>query len=169
MTESWWRGLLVYLHEKDIHPHTPVGLLPTNVTKDAFLMSLFIQHGYRKTDLRMLNECLMFLRVVCVSDVVNMAGCRIESWAWNGTPPTVPYGVTDYSWPRSQVSLSAAHWVIWQQALTSTLLSLHGLQVRRPIGQWRADRVSDWKALYHPGTNRIYRQWDDGSWQAFAP
>jgi hypothetical protein len=100
MTESWWRGLLVYLHEKDIHLHTPVGFRPTNTTKDGFLMSLFIQHGYHKTDLHMRNQCRTFLRVVCVSDIVDMAGRRIEFWAWNGIPPTVPYGITDYSWPR---------------------------------------------------------------------
>jgi hypothetical protein len=167
MTELWWRGLLVYLHQHEIHLHTPVGLLPTNTTQDSFLVSLFIQRGYRKADLRKLNECRMFLRVVCVSDLVDMAGRRTESWAWDGTPPTVQYGATDYSWPRLQASLSTAHWILWKEALTAALLSLRGLQVRRPIGKWRAARVSNWKALYHQGTNRRYHQWDDGIWQAF--
>jgi hypothetical protein len=168
MTDTWWRDLLVYLHQKEIHIHTKAARLPKNTVTDAFLMRLFIQHGFRKTDLRLLNECRMYLQVVCLSDIVDMSGSRIESWAWEGLSPSCCYGTTDYEWPRSPPSLSRAHWNLWQQALTTALLAHRGLQVRRRMGKWVAERVITWRTLYHTETNRLYRRKPDDSWQTFC-
>ena len=66
LTDMWWKHLLVFLHSKSVKLHTLVRL-PLPATKnDDYLMLRFIHYGFRKKDLKILNNCRMFLGVILV-------------------------------------------------------------------------------------------------------
>jgi hypothetical protein len=99
----------------------------------------------------------MFLQVMCIVDIVEMWGNKLESWAWEGMGPSPRYSVTDYGWwPRCPKMLSSAHWALWQQALMTSILHLQGLGIRLDIrGKWRADWVEQWMVIYHRNSNHL--------------
>jgi hypothetical protein len=44
-----------------------------------FLMDMFVASDYQKGDIFALNKCQMYLKVLCISDIINAAGNGI--WA----------------------------------------------------------------------------------------
>jgi hypothetical protein len=156
MTLTWWKDLLVYLHAHSIRIHDDASQLLANTTDDEFLMPRFIRYGYCKTELRLLNECRMFLQVVTLSDILSMNGTTIKDWAWTGSTAR-PYS-TPLQWPRSPDRLSALHWATWQRALQTSFLGPSGLRVRVCMGLWFPARLEHWDWYYHAPTQRLFHQ-----------
>jgi hypothetical protein len=141
-TSTWWTDLLQYLHGHQICIHDQDAMLVPNTTDDVFLMPEFIRRNFRTSELCMLNECRMFLRVSTLSDLVSMDGSTIESWAWEGSSPR-PY-LTKFQWPRSPERLSPLHWATWQRALETSFLGPNGRRTRIRMGTWLPAHLESW-------------------------
>ena len=130
-------------------------------------MDLFIRHGYKGKKLSILNECRMFLRVVCLSDILDMSGEKVEPWAYDGKQHPTSYGCTTYEWPRCPPRLPADHWNQWQAALQETvLLTGSSKSCRLSCGPWESARVQLWEWWYHPASNRLYHK-NNQQWQMY--
>jgi hypothetical protein len=65
---------------------------------DQFIMETFISKGYKGTQLRDLNHCRKYLRVITLADITTVDGKKISADAWKGTPPQQLWH--SYEWPR---------------------------------------------------------------------
>jgi ribonuclease HI len=135
--------------------------------QDRFLIEEFISNGYQGRDLKMLNECRMFLKTVCLSEITSADGERIEQWAWEGTKRT--HGLNKYKWPRSQPHLSRGHWNLWKQALTRCFLTPAGTekQLRSKVGKIKATLSNDWKWWYSESEERVYHK-EGAKWAVYS-
>ena len=64
--------------------HDDLPLLETFRTNDKSIIESFVQNGFKLNELKMLNECRMFLQVTFLSEKATADGLRIEGWAWRG-------------------------------------------------------------------------------------
>jgi hypothetical protein len=127
---------------------------------DGCLMDLFVQKGYRKQHLALLNRCRIFLQVVRISDIVTGCGKFISRTAMDGRyDATFP---RDLRWPV-QGELPAAAWTIWRQALSSLCETSNTLS--RPLGCWL--QSSKRRFFYHELEERIY-EFDSRYWWYYA-
>jgi len=85
--------------------------------QDRTLMDTFLSFGYCNTELALLNQCRMFLKVIFVSDICNGQGTAIEQQFWKGIAPAEHH---DYRWPRVHQP-TTNDWTAWQRALTRSL------------------------------------------------
>ena len=83
---------------------------------DCFLMHIFINNpDLSPDDLRILNECRMFLQVVTLSDLCSACGKYLLLSTYEGEP--TEHNLHHYIWPRHQKQLSQEHLDLWQKTL----------------------------------------------------
>ena len=119
-------------------------------------MAEFIRNGYRKEKIILLNQCRMFLGLVCVSDISDMQLTKVETWALEGRPLGKPYGNTAYGWPRSPTRLSAQHWTVWKEAIHRCFIGDQPPKLWEQGGKWHRHRLHTWRWKYHTTSNRLY-------------
>jgi hypothetical protein len=95
---------------------------------DQAVMSLAITSTYTKGELRQLNMCRIYLRVISVSDMTDFDGTRIKQSSYDGTRnhthPTI-------RWPNQQRPTKRG-WCVWQRCLLS--ISDHNRYLIQPLG-----------------------------------
>jgi len=82
-----------------------------NQLNNIELMRAFAQQGYCRQELSELNQCQMFLHVICLLDICDGTGTEILADCWDGHHPMQ----SQYCWPPTIVH--SAEWLWWQQAL----------------------------------------------------
>jgi hypothetical protein len=110
-THCWLRDLFMYMKVKKMCIHVDRPLLDSFRLNDKSIMESFVLYGFKNNDLKMLNECRMFLCVTFLSELATADGVMIEGWAWHGFK--APIKINQYIWPRSPKRLSPAHWKLW--------------------------------------------------------
>ena len=66
----------------------------------------------------------------------------------------------NYEFPRQPDKLPAAHWALWQQALTRLLIhpySHSGQDLATPLGQWIQQDSTQWPWFYREASGLIYK------------
>jgi hypothetical protein len=110
-------------------------------TNDQFLMQTFAHAGYNKKDLRLLNLCRLWAKVITVADITSGAGTHLipEALERNFTL----YQHTDRRWPMAGKPNTHC-WALWKQALAACFLSHLEPQhkLRRPLGAWKTRPVA---------------------------
>jgi hypothetical protein len=134
LPDSWWLQLLSYLQDHNIELDGPISTLGTQTSHDVFIMKAFIDHGFRKSELKMLNDTRLYLRVYVLSQITTMDGSQIEEWAWEAVPAHTDK--TDIEWPRRQPSLSRSHRELWRRALIKCFHVREARRIDANIGQW---------------------------------
>ena len=87
-------------------------------------MHIFINNpDLSPDDLRILNECRMFLQVVTLSDLCSACGQYLLLSEHEGEP--TEHNLHHYIWPRRQKKLSQEHWDLWQKTLETSFLIPH--------------------------------------------
>ena len=122
-------------------------------------MPFFYLKNYTAAELKLLNECRMFLKVVTLADLCNIAGDRLLMDSYNGIPQEQRYH--SYNWPRQPTKLSSDHWHLWQQALETHFVrtgahDTKALQV--PLGAWLIDPRSHWNWFFQPSTDTLFQR-----------
>jgi hypothetical protein len=132
----------------------------------TFLVQSFVDHGYRKKDLKILNTCRQFLRAVFLSDLASADGKQIELWAWTGQQSCEKQ--SHLQWPCQPPSLPASYWTLWQQALTTCFVLPHATlrKLRVNIGLWKTDILRRWKWYYSASEERVYSA-EGVMWRAY--
>jgi hypothetical protein len=135
--------------------------------EDKFLMEEFIRFGYQGADLRMLNECRMFLKTVCLSELVTADGERIDEWAWKGTKKE--QSLNQYQWPRIQTRLSNGHWALWRQGLQRCFLQnpSEDRKLRTRVGKIKLSLRPQWRWFYSEQEARLFHR-EGGRWAVYS-
>jgi len=114
-------------------------------------MHLFINSGQKQPNLKMLNNCWMFLHAFFLSDIVDATGSRIESGCWE-----VQHAChSESQWPRMHRPLAHAI-VVWKWALTTALNLRCNQSLSRPLGPWLPQvQPSGW--YYNPSSDSLWQ------------
>ena len=123
---------------------------------DKFLTEEFIKFGYQGKDLRMLNECRMFLKVTTLAEILTADGERIEEWAWEGRKKQQSFN--QYQWPRLQTRLSRCHWTQWKYSLKRcfVLTANRERKLCCRMGNINAVLAKAWRWYYSEQEERIF-------------
>ena len=115
----------------------------------------------------MLNECRMYLKTVCLSELITADGKRIDEWAWNGTKKE--QALNQYQWPRLQTKLSNGHWALWRQGLKRCFLLPYSVDrtLRKCVGKIKLDLHPHWRWFYSEGEERLYHR-EGARWAVYS-
>ena len=167
-TDSWMKHNWAFHHRSQISVDIAAPAPVLQREGDQFLIPLFWNLGFRKSNLAALNRCRMFLQVTTVSDLSSGDGTSILECYWQGR--LHPHAHTNYKWPRCGPP-SLNDWNRWRHALRSLFYddagSLAGRRLRQPLGRWlRTD--DSWEWWFAPDDNRLYHR-HDGAWKVYLP
>jgi hypothetical protein len=104
-TPAWYGGLLDFITKHPIEIIEYYPQLPLLRQKDQCIMQGFINAGYRKQDLKILNFMRMSIRTVSVADIASATGKTINHLSWEllqGNSLREPY-----NWPRDPPSFTS--------------------------------------------------------------
>ena len=144
----------------DIAFDYPFPTLDLKREDDLLLMEIFHYEGkYKAHDLKMLNECRMFLQAVTLADITTVCGRSILTEVYEGHPS--PQGSNTFQWPRPPPSLSSDHWKLWKAALETCFTAPGTRTLRTPLGDWLIDPTDSWRWFYFrddEGQHRLLRR-----------
>ena len=156
-TNCWLRDLFMYLKINKMVMHDDLPLLEPFRSNDKSIIESFVLNGFKRIELKMLNECRMFFQVIFLSEITTADGLMIEGWAWRGFKYALK--INHYTWPRSPKQLSSNHWNLWQRALKVTFLTHLGESertLRVAMGNWKGSVKHRWRWFYSEKDDRIY-------------
>ena len=107
---------------------------------DVFLMEQFVGSKLTTRDLKLLNYCRLYLRVLRLSDITSTDGTRILPQYWKGLSRSTQ---STLMWPV-QPKPGIIAWKVWQRELKK--LCRYSNRLRSPLGPWRQLNhfTSDW-------------------------
>ena len=157
LTNSWIKELLLFCDNEGIALHDTTANLELCTTADRYLMKEFANAHYTPSELKILNECRMFLRVISVSDLCTADLTKITNDAYLGR---LTRHRSHLGWPRRPPSLPSPHWHLWQKALTKCFLvpgsPQHALRIN--LGSWLHTATEHWEWFFSPAETRLYRK-----------
>ena len=113
-TPTWITHTWEFLSGKHMGIEDMVPELELQREGDQYLIRVFQKAGFKGGELRRLNICRLFLKVVTVADIATGCGAFISTSGWNGrVDDTKP---VRYDWP-CQGEPSAKDWDLWRDAL----------------------------------------------------
>ena len=133
--------------------------------RDQFVIQLALDGNF---NLRLIQQCRLYLRVVTLADIINAEGNKMDKWAYDG-----PGRTSSLLWPN-QGEPSKAAWAEWRKFLNS-LLSTYGrmtgryLQPRYRLGKWRSTHQQwEWRGNNNVVVNKDGRQYKRDGRQLLA-
>ncbi len=155
---TWVSSLWQFLHDTNISLKLPTQSSDLRFPSDTYLMSAFSQK-FHKNDLKSLNFCRLYLKVITLSDIISLCGRRIKSSCWKGFENND--NISTSIWPN-QPKPSGTLWNLWQKALQHTFhLDSFG-QFLQPIN-FTSFLPLSWKWFYDMTNQRIYEHNTNGS------
>jgi hypothetical protein len=97
-TYCWTKTVWQFAHQHHLTVQDNTPCLRLAQRHDQFIMEKFISEGYKGTQLRDLNHCRKYLRVITLADITTADGKKISANVWKGTPPQQLWH--SYEWPR---------------------------------------------------------------------
>ena len=169
-TPTWYGGLLDFITTHPIEIIEDYPQLPLLRQNDQYLMQGFIDSGYRKSDLKMLNYMRMYLRAVTVADIASTTGLTINHLAWELLQGNDLR--EHYDWPRDPPSFTITQKNLWKAALTKAFLQPHSTASHRklltPLHAWQSlTPLHDWAYFYSPAEDRLYKK-SNTSWKIYS-
>jgi len=130
--ESWLTSSWTHSRKLDIAITMDIQDIGPLKQNDKELMKIFIQAGFRGTDLQVLNQCRMYLQVTYLSEICSRLGIAIDKNWWDGQGTPLH---TNYVWPRVHKPIQS-EWNIWCQALQTSLNLWANRILPLPLGKW---------------------------------
>ena len=157
MTPCWLRELLLFCTQEDLSIHDTLPRLAPFTTDDVFLMKAFITASFDAPELRILNECRMFLRVITLSDICTANLQAITHEAMYGRSQSRH---RQLEWPRRPHQLTTKHWQTWQRALFRCFIRPASARrtIRIPLGTWTPAAEAEWQWFYSPEESRLFHR-----------
>jgi hypothetical protein len=147
-------------HEFRIQDNQPQILLRR--VDDQYIMQAFADHGYTDKQLKKLNLCRMWAKVITLADITTGDGkhltqdCKEENFT-----STCHQSI---KWPKAGQP-DRTCWRLWTEAIENCFLRADDRHERlsRPLGEW-TQLPPDWKWYYSVEDNKMYRHELPGSW-----
>jgi hypothetical protein len=128
-TPAWYGGLLDFITKHPIEIIEDYPQLPLLRQKDQYIMQGFINAGYRKQDLKILNFMQMSIRAGTVADIASATGKTINHLSWDLLQGNSLH--EHYDWPRDPPSFTSSQKKLWKTALTKAFIQPHSTQTHR--------------------------------------
>ena len=140
---KWIQSFCSFLKECDLLVHVPSICVPkTRRLNDKLIMEMALASNYSASQIRAINNCRLFLKVECISELVSTDGRRIYRSLWDN-PPTIP-SYSKLLWPRQTIP-GPRSWRTFRHLLESLVWPItRRLRVR--LGEWTniEERVWPW-------------------------
>lgn len=105
---------------------------------------------YSLEETRSINECIMYLHVIVISDLFTISGTHMKESIMRRIPIQ-----SQYTWPNTQKP-SAKHWRIWD-AYINQVVCVRNAQLSTPIGKWYFGKYNPFEHYYHHPSNSIFQ------------
>jgi hypothetical protein len=161
-TNSWLKHLWEFCDDSNLQLTSTTPQLHLARDHDEFLMTAFASHGYRDSQLTLLNLCRLSCHALRLSDISTGDGRRILPKSWQGYP-TDSSGC-EFEWPYHGRPSKMA-WDLWKLALRKCFLTIETTQqiLRQPLGSWTNPTPPTWHWFYSPSQDRVYHHLPDDS------
>ena len=163
--DRWYQTTIRFLYECNAYIETDKQIDILCREHDSCLMDDFMLEQPTPRELKTLNSCRLFLRVLTLSDICTAKGNEIARQCWEGTIPTR----TTQLWPK-QDKPPANAWLIWRKYLSrcyledesSTRKTHDNLCLTQPLGMWRQTRSHrhTWQYTINPISLTLYHTTD---------
>ena len=117
---------------------------------DKFLMDIFYRTGYKKKELRILNRCRIYLRVLTLSDIATYDGKMISQKLWQMESPRE----SAWDWPL-QILPKKSDRNLWMQAIRD-LVENNG-EIKTVMGKWQSKSHQIWKYMVTKSRSEMMR------------
>ena len=154
---TWLLGTYEFCWKYDIAFDEPGESLQPNCKNDSALMEVFALQGYSVSQLKTLNRCRLYARVISVSDIADGSGQRLHLHPMN-KPIRLP-SAYKYRWP-AQGQPSPSDWYFWLQALRVCLAN-SGESLTTSLGEWtlpKENSTDRWEAFLGETGNLIMQK-----------
>lgn len=157
---SLWRALhkskLIVQVKREWRPSLPR-------THDIFLMDYFLRLNFKPAQLKLLNQCRIYLQVLTLTDICSADGVSIAD------PILLGLKLFDrrstLNWPEQQRPQQEA-WKLWKSALdhlASETIKIH------PLGNWLSDHHQQWFWYMDPCTLNLFNNPSRDTWFQILP
>ena len=155
LPRTWFKSLWKFTHLYDIKNPATEYTLQLQKAQDQFLMEAFYTQGYRKTKLKRLNKCRLFLQVSTLSDILDGTGNQFCKLYYEGKKD--PYRKSTLDWPE-QRNPGDSDWASWRQAIRKSFPRVDTVfsELLHPLGPWVAKSKANWKWFYSPIAQKLY-------------
>ena len=165
----WLKDLLTFCQDKQIEIDDPFAQIESNTSQDIPLLPSFIAYNFSEDELRKLNDCREYLRVVTLSDIVSADLQKLERWAYQGKY-NKDRARLNLNWPRRPDNLGKSWWDVWKRALHLCFLYPYSnsLLIRQMLGSWNHSMFSNWIWFYCGEEERLYCK-EGPFWRIWSP
>ena len=166
LTDCWIKNIWKYSHEHNIVIKENTTIKPfLRRENDLFLMELFTDHGFTKTELQHINRCRLFVQAMTVSDIFDGYGNKYEKNSFNCIKDE--YDVSPYIWPR-QTAPCCFSIRLWKKAIKQCFPRDHNNNTLYTLGRWSYFSPNDnWVWFFYPRDNLLYKK-SMGGWEIFT-
>ena len=164
-TTSWIKQLWKFTSEHNIllQDHSP-NLKPATNT-DKTLMEIFLDNSFKPWELRAINKCRKYLKVITVGDIITGNGLYIS--------PNISKGKRSSSitstmhWPN-QADPGPQAWSIWRRALKKLLNQTHSILPSLQPTQWITSDQRRYNWFYNRGLDRLLQRSNNDKWNFYT-
>ena len=160
VTDGWIKHLWQFVSDHHICLINRLIELPLpQRSGDVFLMEEFVEQGYTKSELMILNRCRIFLQVMTLADVMTGSG---DSFTEHYLCIREPTPRNTYQWPRQEEPTTAMK-KFWKKALRKTF-DLRAGKTGYRLGYWLNNNYQQWEWFYDRNNHNLYKKAPQG-WQ----
>ena len=163
-TKSLVKSLWSFCYQYNIGLKDTFPQLQLSREEDEFIMPLFVKGGFTPEELKVLNECRMFLHAITLADITVADGRTLHPQSYEGVRRESR--LHEYDWPRQPPMLSTTHWNLWKRALHETILVWYAtstnLRLQQPLGRFLKPPPRCWRWFYRVSTDTVYEDTTDG-------
>jgi exonuclease III len=162
LIQDTWR----FMSEHQITMIYNIQTFPLPCAEDKVLMDEFLTATIPKSELKTINRCRIYLKVLTLSDIVTGDGKYITNDAFIGRRRN-RQSSHSYHWPNWDQP-AVKDWRIWRKALKLVFAPRWHRKLSHPVGSWTRPIPTDWEWYESiEGDEKLYQLKDDNTWMAY--
>ena len=135
MTESWIQSTWLFMSGNSIKLKDNTPFIPLGREEDKILMEHFMLQGYKGIELRNINCCRLYLKVITLADITSGDGKTITKEAWDVKKVDTQNRHNNFEWPNWD-SISTTAIATWKLALIQRFCRTRERHLDTPLGDW---------------------------------
>ena len=158
ITPCWMTSTWEFMSQYKITVELDLETIPLRRENDHYIMEQFIAAGATKSQLKVLNRCRLFLKVISWADICDASGQTIVEQAWIGKE--LAESRSNLSWPIQGIPNSKG-WTLWRSFLRKSLKLINKrLHSTFYLGQWKEHPTEQsWKWFADLETRTVYQKY----------
>ena len=164
LTPCWYGHLAKFVSSQALDTRGTFSQLQLLRQSDRFLMLIFIEQGYRKAELSILNHTRKSIKAISLADIVTSNGFKISQ---NAFLLSLSNSLREegFDWPNAPPKFTKKQVECWQKALQATFCISYPIPSERRLKPpcrlqaWiKSDISKKWTTFYSEDEDRIYKK-----------